>query len=48
MQLSFYPKPGGKTSVVVTHSGLGSAAAVEARRACWRAALDAIARSFQP
>jgi hypothetical protein len=46
VQISFLPKPGDKVSVVVTNSKLANAAAVEQRRALWRAALDAVARSL--
>ena len=43
VQFYVYPKPGGKAQVVVTHSKLPSAAALETRRAEWRAALAALA-----
>jgi hypothetical protein len=45
--VQFYttPKPGGKVSVVVSNLKLPSAAHVEARRAQWRAALDALAHA---
>jgi hypothetical protein len=42
VQLYLYPKAGGKVSVVVTNSKLADAAAVETRRAQWRAALNAL------
>ncbi len=38
------PKTGGKVSLVVTHSKLSDAAAVERQRAMWRTALAALAR----
>jgi hypothetical protein len=40
------PKADGRTSVVVTHMKLPDAAAVETRRAQWRAALAALARQL--
>ena len=43
VQLYLVPKPGGKSSLVATNGKLGSAAMVEARRAQWRAALNALA-----
>jgi hypothetical protein len=45
VQLYLYPKAGNKVSVVVTNSKLRDGAAVESRRALWRAALDALAAS---
>jgi hypothetical protein len=43
VQFYVYPKPAGKAQVVVTHSTLPSADALEMRRAEWRAALAALA-----
>jgi len=47
VQLYFYPKPGDKTSVVVTNSKLTGGPMVEERRGLWRAALDRLARHFK-
>ena len=46
VQMYLLPKAGGKVSVVVTNSKLTDAAMVESRRALWRAALDAMARTI--
>ena len=46
VQLYVYPKPGGKSQVVVAHSKLTSAAQLEARRAQWRATLAALATNL--
>jgi hypothetical protein len=43
VQFYVYPKPGGKSQVVVTQSRLASAADVEARRAEWRDAWTRLA-----
>jgi hypothetical protein len=43
VQFYLAPKPGGKTSVVVTHMKLADARAVEQRRAVWREVLNALA-----
>lgn len=43
VQFYLTPKPGGKTSVVVTHMKLDDARAVERRRADWRQVLNAVA-----
>lgn len=43
VQFYLVPKPGGKVSIVVTHSHLAGTAAVEQRRQQWRTALGAIA-----
>jgi hypothetical protein len=40
------PRPGGKISVVVQHTKLKNAAAVEKYRAQWRAALASLASYF--
>ena len=45
VQFYLIPKPGGKVSVVVTHSKLSSAGQVEERRGQWRAALSAVAKA---
>jgi hypothetical protein len=47
VQLYLYPKAGGKVSVVITNSKLADAAAVEARRAQWREALNALAAAVR-
>jgi hypothetical protein len=46
VQFYLYPKGEERTSVVVTQMKLAAAAAVEARRTEWRAALGALARLF--
>ena len=46
VQFYLIPKGAGRTSVVVTHLKLESAAALEERRQQWRAALDGLARLF--
>jgi len=46
VQMSFLPKASEKVSVAVTNSKLAGAGEVERRRALWRTALDALARSF--
>ena len=46
VQLNLLPKPGGKLTIVITHGKLTDGAMVEQRRALWRTALDAIARSL--
>ena len=46
VQMSFLPKASGKASLVVTNSKLADAGDVERRRALWRTALEALARSF--
>ena len=46
VQFYLIPKGAGRTSVVVTHLKLESAAALEERRQQWRAALDGLARAF--
>jgi hypothetical protein len=43
VQLWLTPRPGGKTALVVQHMKLASGDVVEARRAEWRAAFQAIA-----
>jgi hypothetical protein len=45
VQFYLYPKPGGKVSLVVQHTKLAGAEAVEARRAQWKAAFGAIAQA---
>lgn len=45
VQLNLYPKPGDKVSLVATNTKLTDGAMVEERRALWRAALDAVAKS---
>jgi hypothetical protein len=47
VQLNMYPKPGGKVSLVVQHTGLPSAAAVEERRKVWKGVLAAVAKHEQ-
>lgn len=46
VQLYMTPKPGGRLSLVATNSKLAGPAMVEERRAMWRTALSALARSF--
>lgn len=46
VQLYLIPKPGGKLSLVATNSRLADPAMVEERRAMWRTALSALARSL--
>lgn len=46
VQLYFYPKAGGKTSLVATNSKLTDGSMVEERRALWRKALDGLARMY--
>jgi len=46
VQMNMLPKAGAKVSFVVTNTRLAGAAMVERRRAQWRAALDALARSL--
>jgi hypothetical protein len=48
IQLYLDPRPGGKTAVTVSHAKLPSAAAIETRRAEWRAALTALAEYVAP
>ena len=43
VQFYLLPKPGGKVSLVVQHTGLPAAAAVEQRRGQWKAAVRAVA-----
>jgi hypothetical protein len=43
VQWYLYPKSGDKVSVVVQHTGLGSAAAVDEHRTKWKQALQALA-----
>jgi uncharacterized protein YndB with AHSA1/START domain len=43
VQFYLYPKPGGKVSLVVQHTKLAGAAAVEERRAQWKTAFGAVA-----
>jgi hypothetical protein len=43
VQFYLLPKPGGKVSLVVQHIKLGTADAVEQRRAQWKTAFGAIA-----
>jgi hypothetical protein len=45
VQFYLYPKPGGKISLVVQHTKLAGAEAVEERRAQWKAAFGAIAEA---
>jgi hypothetical protein len=46
VQWHLLPKAGGKVSVVATNSKLADGAMVEARRASWRAALNALSQLF--
>lgn len=46
VQFNLYPKPDGRSSVVVTHQKLADAAALDLGRAHWRAALGALANQF--
>jgi hypothetical protein len=46
VQMYLYPKANDRVSIVVTNSKLANGDAVETRRTLWRAALDAMARSF--
>jgi hypothetical protein len=46
VQMYLYPKANDRVSIVVTNSKLADGDAVETRRTLWRAALDAMARSF--
>jgi hypothetical protein len=46
VQFYLAPKPGGKTSVVVTHMKLADAREVEQRRAAWREVLNALAAAM--
>ena len=45
VQFYLYPKPGGKVSLVVQHTKLAGAEAVEARRAQWKTAFGAVAEA---
>lgn len=45
VQFYLYPKPGGKVSLVVQHTKLPGAEAVEERRAQWKVAFGAIAQA---
>jgi hypothetical protein len=47
VQFYVYPKPGGKSQVVVTHSKLTSAEELETRRADWREAWARLAAHFE-
>jgi hypothetical protein len=42
VQIHVYGKPKGAASIVATNEGLADAAAVEARRAQWRAAFESL------
>jgi hypothetical protein len=46
VQVYVYPKPGGKSQVVVAHSKLASAAELETRRRQWREAWTRLAAHF--
>jgi hypothetical protein len=46
VQFYLLPKPGGKVSLVVQHTKLAGADAVEARRAEWKAAFGAVAEAL--
>lgn len=48
VQFYLLPRPGGKLSLVVSNSGLPTAAMVDERRAQWRTTLDALARLYAP
>lgn len=48
VQLYLLPKPGSKTSLVVQHIKLAGGSAVEARRAEWKTAFGAIAKTLTP
>ena len=46
MQLNLYPKPGGKVTLVVQHTGLPTSQSVETRRKEWKSVTAAIARQL--
>ena len=46
VQMYLVSKPGGQVAISATNSKLADAAMVEARRAIWRTALNALAQRF--